>query len=274
MSEAAVQRVSAVVSGDAVSVLRMNDGGELIGRLGKNFKGNLFRIRVEALVGPLADKTGELGDLRRSADGLDVFVDYFIGRELVRRGRPAFAYDFHSVRIVGFDAVLIHEAGNSFRVVGGAMAGVASHLALPAEIALIEHVHHDDHLARGLLQRRVDGVGSQAVRGVRRMAIDAVQAGGRGKEAHGVHEFLDGNAFEQLDVLENVFRHLRLRPGRGRGLALRQRNADEKCECYSQDVMKCSFRSKIHFGYSPCDTQYTHDAATTLYLLEPSVFFW
>ena len=73
---------------DAVSVLRMDDRGELIGGLGKNFKGNLFLIAVESLVGPLGNKAGELGDLRRSADGLDVFVQYFIGGELVRQAAP------------------------------------------------------------------------------------------------------------------------------------------------------------------------------------------
>ena len=41
---------------------------------------------------------------------------------------------------------------------------------------------------------------------------------------------------------------------RRRGLALRQRNTDKKTECYSQDVMNCLFRSKIHLAYSPCRT--------------------
>ena len=59
--------------------------------------------------------------------------NWFAGR------RPASTYDFHSIRIVGSDAVLIQEAGNGFGVVRGAMAGVARHLELSAEIGLIDH---------------------------------------------------------------------------------------------------------------------------------------
>src|SRR5258706_402862 len=50
-----------------------------------------------------------------------------------------------------------------------------------------------------------------------RMAVDAIQIRGGGKESHRVHEFLDGNPFQHLDVLEHVLGHqwFLLRPGAG-----------------------------------------------------------
>jgi hypothetical protein len=36
------------------------------------------------------------------------------------------------------------------------------------------------------------------------VAFGAVHARGRGEEAHGPHELLDGNSFEKLDVLEDL----------------------------------------------------------------------
>ena len=55
----------------------------------------------------------------------------------------------------------------------------------------------------------VDGVTCE-VFALRGMAVDAVQIGRRGEEPHRVHELLDGDPFEHLDVLENILRHQRL----------------------------------------------------------------
>ncbi len=49
------------------------------------------------------------------------------------------------------------------------------------------------------------------------MAVGAVQPERRGKHPHGAHEFLDGNAFEHLDVLEDLFGQERLVLCRGQG---------------------------------------------------------
>ncbi len=91
------------------------------------------------------------------------------------------------------------------------MAGVAGYYAPPAEVGSIDGVHHHDHFARSLLKRRVVGIPGPTAAAFLDMALNAVHAGGRGKEPHRAHEFLDGNSPEQLDVCEHVFRHLRLR---------------------------------------------------------------
>ena len=53
-------------------MLRVHDSGQLIGRVGKNFDGNLLRIGFESLIAPLGNEAGELGKLRGSANGLDI----------------------------------------------------------------------------------------------------------------------------------------------------------------------------------------------------------
>ena len=71
--------VVAVVGRDAVSVLRMDNGRQLIGRAGKNVYRHLHRERVVSLVRALGNKTRELGKLRRSANGLNVLVENLVG---------------------------------------------------------------------------------------------------------------------------------------------------------------------------------------------------
>jgi transcriptional antiterminator len=41
------------------------------------------------------------------------------------------------------------------------------------------------------------------------MAAGAVQAESRREEPHRVHELICGNALQDLDILENIFGHLR-----------------------------------------------------------------
>jgi hypothetical protein len=88
------------------------------------------------------------------------------------------------------------------------MAGVAGDEAPPAELRLVDLIHHQHHPPRGLLSWRVDGVALEAF-ALRRMTVDAVQVRRGGEEPHRVHELLDGIPFEDLDVLEHVLGHRR-----------------------------------------------------------------
>lgn len=116
----------------------------------------------------------------------------------------------------------------------------------------IDAVHHENHLPRGLLHRRVGGIGRQIVGAFRGMAIDAIQTGGGGKETHRVHELFYGDSLEQLDVLENVLGHqwLLLRAGTGR-LSVCPRNPHKARNYRPQDALNHSLRSYLHVGYSP-----------------------
>ena len=89
------------------------------------------------------------------------------------------------------------------------MARVARHGARTPEILLIDGGHHLHHSARRLFQRRVVGVLCPTVLAFRRMAFRAVQAEGGGEESHRVHEFIDRDAFKNLDILEYIFHHQR-----------------------------------------------------------------
>ena len=41
------------------------------------------------------------------------------------------------------------------------------------------------------------------------MAFRAIQAEGGGEESHRIHEFIDRDAFKNLDILEYIFHHQR-----------------------------------------------------------------
>ena len=69
----------------------------------------------------------------------------------------------------------------------------------PQKFVGIDGVHHLNHLARGHLARSVRGI-------VRRMTFQAAHAQGGREQPHRAHEFIHGNAFEHLDVLEGLFR--------------------------------------------------------------------
>src|SRR5579862_869102 len=102
------------------------------------------------------------------------------------------------------------------------MAGIARYHRLSAEIALIDALYHQDHLACSLLEWGVGGILAQVVEGFCGMTLRAVQAERGGKEAHGPHEFVYRNPFEHLDVFEHLVRDQRL--FWSRGLAARQHN--------------------------------------------------
>jgi hypothetical protein len=79
-----------------------------------------------------------------------------------------------------------------------AMAGPAADDLSSAEVRGVDGVHHLNHLARGHLARSVRGI-------VRRMTLEAAHAQGGREQPHRAHEFVHGNAFEHLDVLEGGF---------------------------------------------------------------------
>jgi hypothetical protein len=90
------------------------------------------------------------------------------------------------------------------------MAGVAGKHSAAAEIALIDGVHHQNHFACHLLISVVVGVFRPIAAALFDVAKRAVFAERRREKAHCVHEFLDGNAAEHLDVFEVLLGHERL----------------------------------------------------------------
>jgi len=89
------------------------------------------------------------------------------------------------------------EARRDRRTIHLAMAGPAADDLAPVEVRRIDGVHHLNHLARGHLARSVRGI-------VRRMTLEAAHAQGGREQAHRSHEFIHGNTFEHLDVLEGL----------------------------------------------------------------------
>src|SRR6185437_955200 len=93
------------------------------------------------------------------------------------------------------------------------MTGIASQSAPSGEVGLVDAVHHRNHAACGPFLRVVVGVPFPVSTAFLNMTKAAVLAQGGGKEAHGRHELVDGNAFEYGDVLEHLLRHLGCLPG-------------------------------------------------------------
>ena len=90
-----------------------------------------------------------------------------------------------------------------------AVARVAADKPPPAEHRLVQAVDHLHHPSRVPFQIGVIAVPRPVAAGFLNVTVGAVQAQGGGKHSHGAHELLDGNALEQLNVLEDRFGQLR-----------------------------------------------------------------
>ena len=139
----------------------------------------------------------------RAAERLNVFVEYIV-RITPRAGR-----DFHFIRIFLGSAVLHHKTRNDLGPQIAVVARITRHCPNTFELVFVDGGHHLHHRARDSLQLRVVGELVPSVDAFGDVAIDAVQTQGGGKHSHRVHEFIDRNAFQKLDVLENLFCHLR-----------------------------------------------------------------
>src|SRR5438552_12522885 len=104
------------------------------------------------------------------------------------------------------------------------------------------------------------------------MAVRAVQACGGGEHTHGVHELVDGNALQNLNVLEDFFRHRwPLRLSRLPGCDYSAEQARRHC---SDNTKNPSPRSKRHtvslllllrsFVFFPAAAQNTDHAVISL----------
>ncbi len=108
------------------------------------------------------------------------------------------------------------------------MAGVAGDHLTPAEVVVVDLLHHRDHPARRPLSRVV---GSEAVPVpvIGGVAVLARHAERRGEEPHCRHELIDRNAFEHQDVFEDLIRHGRLLGRRLRAHKRGAQQAGEEC---------------------------------------------
>ena len=193
----------------------VHDGGALTRRAGVHLD-RVLLIIVEALVHARGDEAGETCQALGTADRLDVPVEDLIGRRLAGRLRQDFI-GLEDDRV----AVLHRQVRDHPGAVRAAMAGEAADQTASAEHRLVQAVDHRHHPARGPFQIGVIGIPGPVAAGLFNVAVGAVQAQGCGKHPHGAHEFLDGNAFEQLDVLEDFFGELR-----ALGRRLRRRRHD------------------------------------------------
>src|SRR5688500_8826672 len=88
------------------------------------------------------------------------------------------------------------------------MTGEAGHHLPPAEVRLVDRVDHDHHAAGHLFPRVLVCILGPIAAALVEMTVGAVETGSRGEDAHRPHELIDGNAFQDLNVLEDLFGHL------------------------------------------------------------------
>ena len=91
-----------------------------------------------------------------------------------------------------------------------AMACPAGYALGSGKVLLVDGGDHLDHFPRSVFNRRIQGEFCPGLIGVRRVAIQAVEAQSGGNHSHRVHELIDGNSFKDRHVLESLFAHLRL----------------------------------------------------------------
>src|SRR5438045_1458392 len=161
-------------------------------------------IRVVARVVSFGSETGEIGHFLLATNCLKVFLKHFFSRR-----RTGIRKNQDLVRIFQGRTVLHEQTRYDLRALDTIVAGVAGHGAHALEVVFVDGVYHQQHLSCGLLQRSVfrEFVPTGGVVG--RVAVDAVHACRGGNHAHRIHELVYWNSFENLNILENIFRHLR-----------------------------------------------------------------
>jgi hypothetical protein len=88
------------------------------------------------------------------------------------------------------------------------MTGEAGHHLPAAEVRLVDRVDHDHHPASHLFPCVLVCILGPIATALLQMAVGAVETGRRRKDAHCPYELIDGNAFEDLDILEDLFGQL------------------------------------------------------------------
>ena len=182
----------------------MNDGRELVRRLRMQLGGVAgadFAISDARAPGGV---TGNACNLRRAAQRANVLFENLVG------GRHAGSRCGEDVGRLQHRLAVnpVHR----WRCRGTrltAMAGPARHHVAAVEAGAVDGVHHLDHRAGGPLARRIVfplRIGSAGA-GV---TVAAAQAERGGDESHRPEELVDGNAFQDLNVLERLIRQLRL----------------------------------------------------------------
>src|SRR6202030_1186096 len=191
-----------IVYSSAFSDRWMDDGGPQPRGSGIDFGRRLGEIRVVAGVGPLSVKAGKAGKALPAAHSLNVFI-----QDLVR-GRGFGVGLLRNVDIIGIAvgrrAVLLRQTWREPRSYVAAMTCVARDGAHASEILGVDLLHHQQHLARGLLDGSIFGIFRGVTPAILSVAIEAVQTQGSGDEAHRGHEFVHWNSPEHLDVLEDL----------------------------------------------------------------------
>ena len=180
-----------------------DDGGALIRSFRDNFNCPSSTKSSEADAGSFPDKAGEAGQSLGAPHGLNVFVEDGLG------GRCQGRLYENIVGLIRRHAVYRAHHGSGQRLVTIAVAGPAGHHLASAKVCPVDGGDHVDHVARHPLprsiRRPIDFVGAGAD-----VTIRAIELKGRRHESHCLHEIVDRDSLEGLDVFENLVRHQRL----------------------------------------------------------------
>ena len=145
---------------------------------------------------------------------------------------------------------MLGQAGDVLWGVAAAVAGVAGHGLFAAKICRIDGFHHQDHFARGLLGRSVDGIFSHVTGGLCSMAVNAIHAQRGGNKSHRSHELVHGESAENLNVLKDIIGHLRL--FLWRSLAVCRDSTNQEHNGHHDGTKNDSPRPDFHVAFLAC----------------------
>ena len=153
-------------------------------------------------------------------------------RSLSRAG--ARNYQHGTVHVFdGLALAVVDKTRSNLRAFVAAMARVAGYFARSSEVGLIQGGHHQNHPAGHLLLWSFIGISGVVPGAGLAMAVGAVPGQRGGNESHRVHEFVDGDSPEHLDILEDVFCHRRL--WFRDGLSIRRSNTQQAERRHTRD---------------------------------------
>ncbi len=161
-------------------------------------------VAVEPFVTACSGVARQRGQPLPAAYGLNVAVENIVGAR--NRGNPAADFNFVGV-VWGWFTVLFQQTRNDLGCWATPVTGVTGDRFPSAKQGLVDRVDNLNHPARGQLHRNVIRILRPIAQNIAAMAIRAIVAQGRGKEPHRLHELVDRDAFEHLNVLEDILRH-------------------------------------------------------------------
>src|SRR5713101_3377658 len=151
--------------------------------------------------GSFFDPGRQLFDCRRATEGIYILGESLLGVRHIGRDESVLVFVLHVLRDSLRSCLSDDRRGQRMR--RAAMAGVASYLALPLKVFLVDGEHHLHHLPRHLLWLLI-----VLFKCSFHVAEAAFHSEGGGYKLHRGDQSVRRNTLQDLNILVSFFRHL------------------------------------------------------------------